>query len=79
VASLVNGQMPRDARPRLVALTATPDPLYLQTAVKGPMFDRIVDKSSGLHELISSVDHLLRFSPNPETRRAAARILPTGP
>jgi CheY-like chemotaxis protein len=77
VASLVNGQMAQASRPRLVALTATPDLLYVQTAVTGPMFDRIVDKSSGLHELISSVDHLLRFSTNPETRRAAARILPT--
>jgi CheY-like chemotaxis protein len=77
VATLVHDQMAQAWRPRLVALTAMPDLLYVKTAVTGPLFDRIVDKSSGLHELMTSIDHLLRFSPNPETRRAAARVLPS--
>jgi CheY-like chemotaxis protein len=75
VASLVHDQIAQDVRPKLVAITATPDVLYTQTAAAGPVFDRIVDKSLGLYELISSVDHLLRFSTDPEMRRAAARIL----
>lgn len=77
VASLVNDQMAPASRPRLVAVTSTPDVLYAKTAVTGPIFDRIVDKSLGLPELINSVDHMLRFSTNPETRRAAMRILTT--
>ena len=75
VASLVHDQVAKDVRPKLVAITATPGVLYAQTAATGPVFDRIVDKSLGLYELINSVDHLLRFSTDPEMRRAAARIL----
>lgn len=76
VASLVHDQMSQAWRPRLIALTATPDVLCSRAMRSGPVFDQIVDKSSSLDELIRSVDRELRCSPNPQTRRAAAHLLP---
>jgi CheY-like chemotaxis protein len=76
VANLVHDQMAQAWRPRLIALTATPDLLHIRAAITGPVFDQIIDKSAGFDELIGSVDHLLRCSPDPETRRAAAHVLP---
>jgi DNA-binding response OmpR family regulator len=75
VGSLVHDQMAQAWRPRLIGLTATPDLVNDRTMVTGPVFDQLLGKSSGLHELIHSIDHLLRSSPNPDTRRAAARAL----
>jgi CheY-like chemotaxis protein len=76
VASLIHSQMAQAWRPRLIALTATPDLLFGRAAVSGPVFDQIIDKAAGLDELIDSINHLLRLSPDPETRLAAARALP---
>jgi CheY-like chemotaxis protein len=75
LASLVHDQMAQAWRPRLIALTATPDLLIERAAVTGPLFDQIIDKASGLDELIDAVDDLLRRSPDPETRRAMAHVL----
>ena len=51
VASLVHDQMSKAWRPRLIALTATPDVLCSRAMRSGPVFDQIVDKSSSLDEL----------------------------
>jgi CheY-like chemotaxis protein len=76
VASLIHSQMAQAWRPRLIALTATPDLLFGRAAVNGPVFDQIIDKAAGLDKLIDAINDLLKLSPDPETRLAAARALP---
>lgn len=78
VGALVHDQMAQACRPRLIALTVTPELLHGRAEANGPIFDQIVDKSSGFDELIASVDQVLRCSPNPDTRRAAAQMSSAG-
>jgi CheY-like chemotaxis protein len=76
VASMVHDLMTQDMRPRLVAITATPARLRDSEKQADIIFDDIADKSADLQELIRSVDHLLKSSPNPVARRAAASVRP---
>jgi two-component system, sensor histidine kinase and response regulator len=76
VATIVHELMPEVARPRLIAFTAQPDLLMKQEMTTNIVFDQILDKSLGLHELICSVDDILKSSPNPTTRAAAELCLP---
>jgi DNA-binding response OmpR family regulator len=59
VASMVRSQMPEALRPRLIAFTASPDLLHSRLLAVAPPFDDIIDKSSGLDKLLSSIDHLV--------------------
>ena len=74
--TLVLDLMQEHLRPRLIALTATPDLLHDKQLLPGSVFDEIVAKSSDLNGLMCTVDRHLRSSPNPATRRAAALTLP---
>jgi CheY-like chemotaxis protein len=73
--TLILDLMQEHLRPRLVALTATPARLH-ETMVGGCVFDEVLGKSSDMRALIRAVDRLLRSSPNPATRRAAALTSP---
>ncbi len=72
VGTLVVDLMQEHLRPRLIALTVTPDRLNDKEMLAGSVFDEVLEKSSDLHGLICAVDRHLRGSPNPATRRAAA-------
>jgi hypothetical protein len=61
-------------RPRLIAYTAMPARLREKEKLADIIFDDIVEKSSDIQGLIRSIDRLLRTSPNPVARRAAASV-----
>jgi CheY-like chemotaxis protein len=68
---LVHDIMRQHVRPRLIALTATPDQLNDREGPSLSVFDEIIQKSSDLEGLMTSVDRHLKASPNPATQRAA--------
>jgi two-component system sensor histidine kinase/response regulator len=72
VASLILEQMAEAWRPRLIAYTSAPEMLRDKMVLAGPVFDEIVDKSSSIDELLSTISRLLQFSPNATTRRLAS-------
>jgi two-component system sensor histidine kinase/response regulator len=72
VASLVLDRISEAYRPRLIGYTASPDLLRDRTALAGSVFDEIVDKSSNIDELLSTITRLLQSSPNATTRRLAS-------
>jgi CheY-like chemotaxis protein len=72
VASLILDRMSEAWRPRLIAYTASPDLLRSRIALAGPVFDEIVDKSSNVDGLLSTISQLLQTSPNATTRRLAS-------
>ena len=74
IALLVHDQMAQHRRPRLIALTGTPDVLRSRSNVKSAMFDQIVDKASGPGALIEAAQTLLLASPNPTVRRMAEHV-----
>jgi CheY-like chemotaxis protein len=76
VARMVHDLMADAVRPRLIALTATPARLREKEKQADIIFDDIAEKSSDLQGLIRSVDRLLKASPNPVARRAAASVHP---
>jgi len=78
---LAAGRLVRDliresVRPRMIALTATPARLRDQEMATLSVFDEIIEKSSDFDGLLAAVARHLKASPNPTTRRAAARTLP---
>jgi CheY-like chemotaxis protein len=80
VALLVHSCIEQRSRPRLIAYTATPDVVFSKSTQDGPMFDKILAKSAGIRVLMQTVGDLLWFSPNPDTRRAVAKLTwPTAP
>jgi CheY-like chemotaxis protein len=74
VAMMVHNLMGQAARPRMIAFTATPGRLRETEKLADLIFDEITEKSSDFQSLIRSVDRLLRASPNPVARRAAASV-----
>jgi CheY-like chemotaxis protein len=74
VARMVHNLMAQAARPRMIAITATPARLRETEKLADLIFDEIAEKSSDFQGLIRSVDRLLRSSPNPVSRRAVASV-----
>jgi DNA-binding response OmpR family regulator len=72
IGKVIRDLIQESVRPRLVALTATPDRLKDREGSALSVFDEIVQKSSDWQGLMALVDRHLRTSPNPDTRRAAA-------
>jgi two-component system, sensor histidine kinase and response regulator len=79
VAKIVHNLMDQAARPRLIALTATPARLNAADMHADIIFDDIVEKSADLYGLLCLVDRHLRASPNPIARRAAEFAPPMEP
>ena len=69
-ARLVGSLMSEAARPRLIALTATPDRLTQWEAKFGRVFDEIIPKSSSLPALLAIVSRSLRAARTPESGRS---------
>ena len=72
VATLVQSYMSQASRPRLLGYTSSLELLNNRIATFGPVFDEIVGKSKNVQDLLSSIDGLLKSSPNPTTRRLAS-------
>jgi CheY-like chemotaxis protein len=69
-ARLIHDFMGEAARPRLIALTATPDSLLKRQSTSDP-FDEVVAKSGSFSELLEAVSRHLPSGPARERRRAA--------
>lgn len=70
-ARLIDDLMGEMARPRLVALTATPDDVTGSEMAGGRAFDEVVPKSVRIPELLETVTRHLRSAPDGATRQAA--------
>ena len=70
-AKLIGDFMGEVARPRLVALTATPDSVIGWEVSAGRAFDEVVSKKVGLPELLATVTRHLRSAPDSAARQAA--------
>lgn len=71
IGCLIRDIMQEAVRPRLIALTATPERLKDREGFSLSVFDEILQKTPDWAELIRSIDHHLRSSSNQDTRRAA--------
>jgi CheY-like chemotaxis protein len=74
-ARLIHDFMGEAARPRLIALTATPDTLLKRQATSDGPFDEVVAKSGSFSELLEAVSRHLASGPDRDTRRAAEGAL----
>ena len=70
-ARLIHDLMGETARPRLVALTATPDSVIGRELLAEQAFDEIVSKSPDLPALLATVGRHLRSAPDRTVRQAA--------
>jgi CheY-like chemotaxis protein len=70
-ARLIHDFMGEAARPRLIALTATPDSVLDRQATSGDAFDEVVAKSTNLSEVLDAVARHLVSGPDREARRTA--------
>ena len=75
---LISDVLSEAVRPRLIALTATPERLASR-AVPHRMFDAIVGKLEGLPAVLSTLSHQLQAAPNSAARRAAASMINAEP
>lgn len=61
-ARLIGALLSEAARPRLIALTATPDRLSAWEATSGKVFDQIVAKSASLPTLLATIGRSLQLT-----------------
>jgi CheY-like chemotaxis protein len=74
-ARLVRDLMGPIARPVLIALTISPEPLKARANEEGTGFDLVLGKSNDLSPLLATIGHCLESVPDIPTRRAAADAL----
>ncbi|GAC1339066.1 MAG: hypothetical protein NVSMB18_06580 [Acetobacteraceae bacterium] len=62
-------------RPRLIALTATPDTVINRELLGGRAFDGVIAKTIAFSEMLATIEHHLRHAPSHADRQAAEMTL----
>ena len=75
MARLIHDLMGEVARPALIALTGSPEHLAAKDVLPGMAFDKIMSKSDGLDELVSTIRRYLDARPDAAARREVESAL----